>query len=869
MDGVRTVLLDNLPKSLWGEAWAYTLWNRNRAPTKGLTKRITPYEALYKEKPDLSNTHAFGTRVYIHKNEPGHDKRDPRATLAYFVGYASKHHYRVYDPERKVVITSRDVHFLDGFQPDGKQHPSLDWMIQDTDRVQGKSADPSTPRDDDSDHSDTSKSQVESDSTADDGNDESSDESEEEEIEAVDDAPPTPQPPVADDHYEPLVDDAYFEYEEDAPPLTQSDDAPPAPQLVEAPAQPEPVQAPTTAPVPTVVQRRAAQLERQTEAELRTKSGRLILPNFKYGDYVLTKDQKRGGAKAALDELDKELTGVFKNEQIALMAASALIASNYSTNPNCPRTYRQAMARPDRHLWVEACDKEIASIKRFGVFEMVNKNQLPQNTRILPTQWVLVIKHNITTKQDMAKARAVVGGHRQLKGTDYKEIYAPTTNPATQRAVLSMAAQKGWHVHQMDVNTAFLHANMDEGETVFVYPPEGYGDGPDMVWKLKRPLYGLHQAPRRWYHRISKHLEKIGFLCSAEDHALFVKIDHAGQVLVIITVYVDDLTIAASTMERINETKEALAREFDMKDLGPVDVLLGMKIERNWEEGTISLHQHHYIDDILQRFGMDTSKPLGAPIDKGRLDALRTSDAPPVNESTPYRELVGMLLYLALCTRPDLAYAIGVMSRYVNEPNEHHWRILKDVLRYVKRTHHYKLTYGTSKDLKMVGYADASWGGPGRDVKSTSGYVFKFGGGAISWKSARQASIALSSQAAEIHAVSQAGVECLWLKSLLRTIGCVQMKPKIYCDNAAAVSLMELGQYTHQNKAIGIRYHWIMQQCFDYHEYEVVKISTKDMAADVLTKPLGPQSVVKCSRDMGLTTYVSKGSVEERAPRSG
>jgi hypothetical protein len=566
---------------------------------------------------------------------------------------------------------------------------------------------------------------------------------------------------------------------------------------------------------------------------------------------------------AQLDTWTEELAGAFKNETVALMAASAFIASNYSTNPNCPRTYKQAMNRPDRHLWVAACDKEIASIQRFGVFEEVNKNQLPSGTRILPTQWVLVIKHNITTKTDIAKARAVVGGHRQREGIDYNEIYAPTTNPATQRAVLSMAAQKNWHVHQMDVNTAFLHANMEEGETVYVHPPEGYGGDADMVWKLNRPLYGLHQAPRRWYTRISKHLEKIGFMCSAEDHALFVKLDDVGNVVVVITVYVDDLTIAGCTMEHINETKAALEREFDMKDLGPVDVLLGMKIERDWQNGTISLNQHHYIDDILQRFGMTDAKPLGAPIDKGRLDALNASnsESTPVGESTPYRELVGMLLYLALCTRPDLAYAIGEMSRYVNQPNEHHWRILKDVLRYIKKTRDYKLTYGTTNDLMLTGYADASWGGPGGEVKSTSGYVFNFGGGAVSWKSARQASIALSSQAAEIHAVSQGGVECLWLKSLLKTIGCAQMKPKIYCDNAAAVSLMELGQLTQQNKSTAIRYHWIMQQCFDYHEFEVKKISTTNMTADVLTKPLGPQPVAKCAKEMGLVTHSLKGSV--------
>jgi hypothetical protein len=260
---------------------------------------------------------------------------------------------------------------------------------------------------------------------------------------------------------------------------------------------------------------------------------------------------------------------------------------------------------------------------------------------------------------------------------------------------------------------------------------------------------------------------------------------------------------------------------------------------------------------------MTNTKPLGTPINKGRLDALNASNSKskPVGEFTPYCELISMLLYLALCMCPDLAYAIGEMSQYINQPNEHHWRILKDFLHYIKKTCNYKLTYSTTNDLVLTGYTDASWGGPGSDVKSTSGHVFNFGGGAISWKSAHQASITLSSQSAEIHAVSQGGVKCLWLKSLLKTIGCAQMKPKIYCDNTAAVSLMELGQLTQQNKSTVICYHWIMQYCYNYHEFEVKKISTTNMTADVLTKPLGPQPVAKCAKEMGLVTHSLKGSV--------
>jgi hypothetical protein len=414
-------------------------------------------------------------------------------------------------------------------------------------------------------------------------------------------------------------------------------------------------------------------------------------------------------------------------------------------------------------------------------------------------------------------------------------------------------------IEQMDVRTAYL--NSDLKEEVYMKLPKGYANTAlmkhdlraqkecmsgesnqtPMVCKLKKGLYGLKQSGRNWNSDINKFLLDFGFTRCKSDPCVYIL--KRGKYTTIMILYVDDLIIAFNDRKTINELKAKLCSTYDMKDLGQLHWCLGMRIKRTRADRTLLVDQSTFALAILDKFKMSDCTPVSTPVALG-IRLVKATDQNKLSERAhaQYRQAVGSLMYLMFGTRPDLAYAISTLSRFVSRPSQIHWLALKRVFRYLRGTTTACISLGgDSKDSKedpqLMGYCDADWGGDLDTRRSTTGYVFKIAGGSISWSSKRQPTVALSSTEAEYMAVCAAAKEAIWLRQMLTELGMTQHGPSpIFQDNRGSIELAKNPVFHKRTKHIDIRFHFI-RDLLKASRIMLPWISTKEMIADFLTKP--------------------------------
>ena len=337
-----------------------------------------------------------------------------------------------------------------------------------------------------------------------------------------------------------------------------------------------------------------------------------------------------------------------------------------------------------------------------------------------------------------------------------------------------------------------------------------------------------------------------GFKINECDKCVYVKNTERG--FVIICLYVDDILIMGSNNEVIKTTKEMFNNKFDMKDLGVADVILGIKISKT-SYGLI-LSQSHYIEKILQKFKQNDSSPMRTPVDVNlhlsKYNGKRLSQQ-------EYAQTIGNLMYVMNCTRPDIAYAVSKLSRYTSNPGPDHWKAIVRVLRYLKYTQNYGLHYSKYPAV-LEGYCDANWISDTKDLKSTSGYLFTLGGGAVSWKSSKPTCIARSMMESEFIALDKVGEEAEWLRHFLEDIPIwPQPVPAIciHCDSQLAIGRAQSHIYNGKSRHIRRR-HNTVRQLLSNGIMNIEYIRSKENIADPLTKGLTREQVSKSSRGMGL-----------------
>ncbi|CAI7797519.1 unnamed protein product [Closterium sp. NIES-54] len=312
----------------------------------------------------------------------------------------------------------------------------------------------------------------------------------------------------------------------------------------------------------------------------------------------------------------------------------------------------------------------------------------------------------------------------------------------------------------------------------------------DVEWSLRRPVYGLRQAPREWHDTLRTTLAALGFAPSTADPSLFLRTDTSLPPFYIL-VYVDDLVFATADTAGLAHVKSELQKRHTCTDLGELRSYLGLQITRNRAQRTITQTQSHMVQQVLQRFDFTYSSPQATPLPtRHSLSALPSDES--VEPSGPYPELVGCLMYLMTCTRPDLAYPLSILARYV-APGRHrpeHMAAAKRVLRYLCSTSGMGLVLGGRRPVVLTGHADASWADDQATQRSSQGYTFSLGSGSVSWQSTRSSSVLSSSCEAEIYAGAMAAQELRWLTYLLTDLGEQPRSPPVlYVDNKAMLAL--------------------------------------------------------------------------------
>lgn len=511
---------------------------------------------------------------------------------------------------------------------------------------------------------------------------------------------------------------------------------------------------------------------------------------------------------------------------------------------NEPNSFRQAIKCEDAAEWRCAIQSEINSLVENKTWEI---SDLPTGRKPVASRWVFKLKLNPDGTVNKYKARLVAKGYSQVEGIDYQETFAPVARLQSVRLLLAVAVSHNLKILHLDVMTAFLNGELDED--IYMRIPEGAGldneKDAGKVLKLRKCLYGLKQSGRMWYLCLHEFLVTLNFVPLQSDCSIYRK-NHTY-----IAVYVDDILVVATIEETIS-IKSRLMDKFKMTDNGELKHYLGMEVE-NTATG-LKLYQRHYIFEMLERFGMSECKPCSTP---ATLD-LKKQDTGEDIDATEYRSILGSLMYLSVCTRPDISATISHLSQFMTQPKTCHLTALKRVLRYLKATINMGLEFKKGQGLTLVGYSDSDWANEVTERRSMSGYVFLLEGTAITWSATRQKTIALSTVEAEYMSQCEAGREATWLRRFLKELGFDVNSPTIiHCDNQGAIALAGNPIHHRRTKHIDVRYHYI-RKLVEEGEVRLQYLETEKMVADFLTKPMSSNKLSFCCNNIGLRQSESK-----------
>lgn len=467
-----------------------------------------------------------------------------------------------------------------------------------------------------------------------------------------------------------------------------------------------------------------------------------------------------------------------------------------------------------------------------GVFEVVSRTSVPQGKSVISSTWVFRVKHDKNGRVTRYKSRLCARGFQQVAGEDFHSTFAPVARLATFRALLAVAASRGYKMLHADVKCAFLHSAIDED--IFMEVPAGM-DVPDgCVLKLRKSIYGLKQAPRLFNKDLHKQLLKIGFERTHADPCLYKL---RGTEL-FVCLYVDDLLMVHAPDVDPTAVLNGLKQVFQLGSVEPLEYFLGFEISPT--DCGLHVGQRRYCLDMLRRFGFHNSTPVATPAAVLRNGIkLSTGELLDGNEVSDYRAKVGSLLWLALGSRPDIAHAVVRLARLVKEPTVRALKACHRVFRYLRGTSDHALHYNDGS-LCLEGQCDASWGNDLDTRRSYGGHLFKLTttGALVSWRSSLQPTVATSSTCAEYMQNSEAAREAVWLRRLANDLGIPTNGPTvIQQDNEGARALTEDCVLHRRSKHIDIKYHHV-RELVDRGVIVFKHVPTNTLAADVMTKPL-------------------------------
>lgn len=506
-----------------------------------------------------------------------------------------------------------------------------------------------------------------------------------------------------------------------------------------------------------------------------------------------------------------------------------------------PENYKEVTEHPEKDKWLEAMQAEYNSLLKHGTWTLVDR---PSDRKTTKCKWVFKIKKDTSGQVTKYKARLVAKGFTQVAGVDYGETFSPVARLSSVRLLFAFAVHYGLQVEHLDVETAFLNGDLEE--QIYMEQPEGFSTDPKRkVCLLKKALYGLKQAPRQWNIKVCEAMRALSLTQATTEHCIYYK--REGKNFLIVAVFVDDFFLLSNSDSMKSNFKKELKTKFIVKDLGLLRDCLGMRVTQN-KDG-ITLDQTKYIEKLISKFGMSDAISVTTPLELGL--KLTLPEKEDENPEVPFQELIGSLMYISICTRPDIAHAVSYLSQFNAHYGGVHWKAAKRVLRYLKGTKDMKLHFKSDSQLYPTGYADADYGNNLVDRRSYTGFMFMMSGAPVSWEARKQRTVALSTTEAEYMALGEACKEAIYLKTLINETFGITQAITIYTDNQSSIKLAHNNTYHARTKHIDIRHHFI-RDSLSHHNLQIQYIHTNDMVADVLTKPLSKLKHFKCVNSFGL-----------------
>ena len=800
----RTMLSDaKLPVRFWADAVKTACYLRNRTPIG--PNGITPEEAYSGKRPSVEHLRAWGCVAYAHLapiNRSRNDKMHPVAIRTCLIGYTpTTRQYRLYDPAKKAILVSTAPRFIEDKRLD----------IQWGDLMPNVETAPFEP----------TEAEFDVPASINNGN---------KEIRPDEESPIAPN----DDD-----DDPDQRLQQEVAQILPNESAP-----GERPPEP---------PLPTKRQYKKTPREKQWKTfpkepfkdfqpeviEGRTRRSGTRLSERLQQDAAPNQTLGSNQHKEEADE-----SGELVDDDDDFISPERAYSANVDTI-HLPRSYQEAIHDPMHGPeWESAIQTELVMLQSLGTWEYA---ELPGDKRAVGHKWVFTVKYTPTGQIDRFKARLTAQGFSQVSGENFLETFSPTMRVESMRVLLAIAAHEDLEVRQVDVVSAYprskLHAE------VYMKPPEGLECPLGKVLRLNTSLYGLKQSGREWYIEACHGLLSIGLRPTASDPSVFANEDRS----LILGLYVDDMMIISKDIDLIKKTISLIKKLWDIKDIGNVEEILGLCVQRDRNQRTITICQTPYIEGTLRKFKLLDARPTSLPTsDRNMLIAALPNESQ--TDQALYQQAIGRLMWIANSTRFDISYAVGQLSQHCNKPVVRHWNSVLQVLRYLSGTRDLKLRIGGKGQEKVLddrsrmfgyklhGFSDADYAGDHHDRHSVTGHLYLLNRGLISWSSSKQRCVATSTTEAEYIALSEASKQGQWIRALLKELKRFDLLEDnqavpMHSDNQACIALSQDPVGHKRTKHIDVRYHYI-RELVTYNKATVIYLRTEDMIADILTKPL-------------------------------
>ncbi|KAE9233117.1 hypothetical protein PF004_g9734 [Phytophthora fragariae] len=507
-------------------------------------------------------------------------------------------------------------------------------------------------------------------------------------------------------------------------------------------------------------------------------------------------------------------------------------------------------------------DAEYESLMKNLTWELVPRPKSTKNKRvnILTSVWVLVVKRDEKGVIQRFKARLAVRGFLQKFGIDCLTTYSPVVRIESVRLVMILALMQGLDCRHVDFVTAFLNGELADVD-IYMEQPQGYDDGSDRVCHLLKGLYGLKQASKIWNDTLHAYLVELQFVQCVFDAGVYYR--NGTHSLIYLTVYVDDIVIAAKPADIEIVVRELSAR-FEVKDLGRVKHLLGMEV--NFQPGVIlCLSQTAYVERLATRFQLEHARTVRSPqMHNERMPPIETDKTQVNNASLPYREIVGSLQYLVACTRPDMASVVRCLGKYNGAYTRENFAMAKRAVRYLLGTKTFGLVYRPTDAMPLlIAFADADHAMCADTSRSNTGFVLQLNGCAWMWKSKQQSRVTTNTCASELVTACDCVDNLVWARQLLAELLVKTEVSTVHCDNQSALHVIANRGNSKKVQRFAKEARMIAE-FVDEGAVQMKYVSTTENVADIITKALGPQRFEYLRDKLNLEDVVSAWNGAQR-----